>query len=69
MTGDRAERTRAVWLDTLAYHVTRHFPAWAGWLPAHMPRLKPIAAPSRKPSPAPARVEAMHDEGVVEAGR
>jgi cardiolipin synthase len=29
-------------LDTLAYHVTRHFPSWAGWLPAHRPRLAPL---------------------------
>jgi len=28
-------------LDTLAYHVTRRFPAWAGLLPAHSARLKP----------------------------
>ena len=33
----------ACWLDTLAYHFTRHFPAWAGWLPAHAPRLTPPA--------------------------
>jgi cardiolipin synthase len=26
-----------VFLDTLAYHFTRHFPSWAGWLPAHTP--------------------------------
>ena len=30
-------------LDTLAYHVTRHFPRWAGLLPAHAARLKPVA--------------------------
>ena len=28
-------------LDTLAYHVTRRFPSWAGLLPAHSARLKP----------------------------
>jgi cardiolipin synthase A/B len=28
-------------LDTLAYHVTRRFPKWAGLLPAHAARLKP----------------------------
>ena len=28
-------------LDTLAYHVTRRFPQWAGLLPAHAARLKP----------------------------
>jgi cardiolipin synthase len=30
-------------LDVLAYHLTRHFPAWAGWLPAHTPRAQPFA--------------------------
>ena len=32
-------------LDTLTYHVTRRFPAWAGYLPAHAPRLKPAIPP------------------------
>jgi cardiolipin synthase len=26
----------------LVFHILRHFPAWAGWLPAHKPRLKPF---------------------------
>jgi cardiolipin synthase len=33
-------------LDTLAYHVTRRFPQWAGLLPAHAARLQP-AVPSQ----------------------
>jgi cardiolipin synthase len=33
------ERRWYAWLDALAYHLTRHFPAWAGWLPAHRPQL------------------------------
>jgi cardiolipin synthase len=37
-----------VWTETLAYHLTRRFPAWAGWLPAHTPEIKPVA-----PSPLP----------------
>jgi cardiolipin synthase A/B len=37
-----------VWSETLAYHLTRHFPAWAGWLPAHTPVIKPVS-----PSPLP----------------
>jgi cardiolipin synthase A/B len=37
-----------VWTETLAYHLTRHFPAWAGWLPAHTPVIKPVS-----PSPLP----------------
>jgi cardiolipin synthase len=30
-------------LDVIAYHVTRHFPSWAGWLPAHTPTVQPVA--------------------------
>jgi cardiolipin synthase len=41
------------WLDVLAYHVTRHFPAWAGWLPAHTPRVEPVA-PCTPPAAEPA---------------
>ena len=37
-----------VWTETLAYHLTRRFPAWAGWLPAHTPEIKPVS-----PSPLP----------------
>jgi len=29
----------------LAYHCTRHFPTWAGWLPAHLPKLHSIEPP------------------------
>jgi cardiolipin synthase len=38
-----------VLLDTLAYHATRRFPAWAGYLPAHVARLEPVVpmAPDR----------------------
>lgn len=41
---DSAPRGR-VWHMTvgfLVFHFLRHFPAWAGWLPAHKPRLKPF---------------------------
>lgn len=30
----------------LVFHFLRHFPAWAGWLPAHKPRLKAFTAPT-----------------------
>jgi cardiolipin synthase len=33
----------------LAYHFTRHYPRWAGWLPRHVPRLLPAAPPKDKP--------------------
>jgi cardiolipin synthase A/B len=50
---------RAGWralLDVIAYHVTRHFPAWAGWLPAHTPRVQPVA--HHMPAPRRARSHA-----------
>jgi cardiolipin synthase len=65
-----------VWLETLAYHVARHFPSWAGWLPAHAPVVKPIAAaPDAPPAvaaepPAPEAVpeRALADEEPVPDG-
>ncbi|MBE7367557.1 cardiolipin synthase ClsB [Ramlibacter pallidus] len=37
----------------LAYHFTRRYPGWAGWLPRHVPRLIPPAPNAGKPlSPA-----------------
>ena len=33
------------------FHFLRRFPAWAGWLPAHMPRLEPARRPT-EPSAA-----------------
>jgi cardiolipin synthase A/B len=41
----QADGSRSRWaflLEALAYHLTRHFPAWAGWLPAHRPKLTPL---------------------------
>lgn len=68
---DALQQRRArwrVWLETLAYHVGRHFPAWAGWLPAHQPAIKPIAAAA--PDPATAAPAAAHaDHGAVHAAR
>ena len=40
-----------VWTETLAYHLTRHFPSWAGWLPAHTAEIRPIT-PSPQPTSA-----------------
>ncbi|MHC8317540.1 cardiolipin synthase ClsB [Pseudomonas sp. LB3P31] len=42
MSVEKSPRGR-VWHMTvgfLVFHFLRHFPAWAGWLPAHKPRLK-----------------------------
>ena len=37
------------WLRSfVAYHFTRLYPGWAGWLPRHMPRLIPAARPPRQ---------------------
>jgi cardiolipin synthase len=59
-------RQRAGWrvlIDSIAYHFTRHFPAWAGWLPAHAPRMQSLAAP---PAVAPPAAAANDDDGAVE---
>lgn len=48
MSADKAPRGQA-WHMTvgfLVFHFLRHFPAWAGWLPAHQPRLKPFTHPA-----------------------
>jgi cardiolipin synthase len=49
LEADEVKVRHAGWrllLDTLAYHVTRRFPQWAGLLPAHAARLKPaVPAP------------------------
>jgi cardiolipin synthase len=42
MSAEKSPRGR-IWHMTvgfLVFHFLRHFPAWAGWLPAHKPRLK-----------------------------
>ena len=54
---DQVAKRRSGWrviLDTLAYHVTRRFPAWAGWLPAHTPQLETLAADRSAGTPAAA---------------
>jgi cardiolipin synthase A/B len=50
-------------LDVVAYHVTRHFPAWAGWLPAHTPTVQAVAHPM--PAAAPTHASAQ-DEAHAE---
>ena len=48
MSADTSPRGR-IWHMTvgfLVFHFLRHFPAWAGWLPAHKPRLKPFTHPA-----------------------
>jgi cardiolipin synthase A/B len=53
----RRDRRWYTWLDAIAYHLTRRFPAWAGWLPAHRPQLVPwrpseTTKPQADPSPS-----------------
>lgn len=48
----RSASPRTAWhmlIHTLAFHCTRHFPVWAGWLPAHTPRLRSIGPAEREP--------------------
>ncbi|VVP60071.1 cardiolipin synthase ClsB [Pseudomonas fluorescens] len=48
MCVDTAPRGR-IWHMTvgfLVFHFLRHFPAWAGWMPAHKPRLKAFIKPA-----------------------
>ncbi|NUT88359.1 cardiolipin synthase ClsB [Pseudomonas corrugata] len=48
MPASRAPRG-LLWRMTIGFmvfHFLRHFPAWAGWLPAHKPRLKPFSPPT-----------------------
>ena len=47
---------RSAWLSlrlSVVLFVLRRFAAWAGWLPAHRPKLECIAAPATPPQPAP----------------
>lgn len=42
-------------VGTVVFHVLRRFPAWAGWLPAHRPRIAspPLPAAAGEPAPHP----------------
>jgi cardiolipin synthase len=46
-----------IFLDTLAYHLTRHFPSWMGWLPGHSGQLErvPVASASSTAAASAAR--------------
>jgi cardiolipin synthase len=65
---------RAGWralLDVIAYHLTRHFPLWAGWLPAHTPRVQTVApaacTPDARGVPAPPADEAHAEDALARA--
>jgi cardiolipin synthase len=36
-------------VTTVVFHFLRRFPAWAGWLPAHSPRIKSLSPPVESP--------------------
>ena len=46
-------------LSYLVFHVVRRFPAWAGWLPAHHPRLAPARAFVAPDGTLPTTVQAV----------
>ncbi|WP_125077289.1 cardiolipin synthase ClsB [Pseudoxanthomonas sp. SGT-18] len=52
---DLARRPRWRVPQPLLYHVLRHFPRWAGLLPAHTPWVETLAAPGRAKEDATAR--------------
>lgn len=39
----KSRRLRRLWLGVVVFHFLRRFPAWAGSLPAHKPRLQTVA--------------------------
>ncbi|MNR17763.1 putative cardiolipin synthase YbhO [compost metagenome] len=41
---DSKRRLRRLWIGVVVFHFLRRFPAWAGSLPAHKPRLHSVAA-------------------------
>jgi cardiolipin synthase len=47
----------------LAFHVLRRFPAWAGWLPAHQPKLAPASAYAAAEGATPATVQTAAASG------
>jgi cardiolipin synthase len=56
---DREALVEPTWWRTVrsyfVFHLLRRYPAWAGWLPAHVPRLTPagqlISVPDAEPEP------------------
>jgi cardiolipin synthase len=45
-----ADKKQRLWRTTMGFfvfHFLRRFPAWAGWLPAHTPKLTTVAAPQQ----------------------
>lgn len=42
--GRRGGRLRRLWVGVVVFHFLRRFPAWAGSLPAHKPRLRSLPA-------------------------
>jgi cardiolipin synthase len=56
------EMVRSWWrlsLSYLVFHVLRRFPTWAGWLPAHAPKLAPASAFAASDDTLPITVQAV----------
>jgi cardiolipin synthase A/B len=62
---DRSRLPPRTWLQTLwgtiVFHIVRRFPAWAGMLPAHTPRIA-VVAPEPASTPEAARTAAGGDD-------
>jgi cardiolipin synthase len=50
-------------LSYLVFHVLRRFPTWAGWLPAHAPKLAPAGAFAASDDTLPITVQAVTQAG------
>jgi cardiolipin synthase len=48
--------------NLVAYHATRHFPKWAGWLPAHIPSVQSIGARNRQKQRRPSQLGVARDD-------
>ena len=46
-------RLRRLWVGVVVFHFLRRFPAWAGALPAHKPRLHTVDGNGQHESEAP----------------
>lgn len=60
------DMSRSRWrlaLSYLVFHVCRRFPAWAGWLPAHQPKLVPARKFAVSDDTLPATVQAVAKGG------
>jgi cardiolipin synthase len=63
---------RTLWralVGAIVFHFLRRFPAWAGWLPAHVPRLASLPPRAGTSAVASAPAGGAREAGISEAGR